>query len=601
MSTSAYAHRLTCKHCGQQHGTQQWPANGDLTPLYFQREPGKYTLTVTCPHCQKDWHVVWDSDPGQIEPLEGVARHETLGEAMARSGGSMVDVLRSWTDPARVPINAAPAPVSTAPKCDICVTIQNDPLNWRTISHDDLKASVLLIRKAVQIKFPQLKDEDVKQELRDAWIVDVERDVGRSDWLLCPACSLLTGDFEGRQCEIARQDARNSEAAMANALTATEKAAAAATKAATESQQEADEFRSQWEKRRQHVKSRAKQAASGDANDPPYLAAQLCSDAKQAADKATSLAAQVKRAADEARKAAVVCCEIGRSTVEGELAKWLATGDPASRKKAQDLAKRVVQAAATATELTEQCVAASQQAAVATVQLHLAIAYGVADNTEAHRLLNADAVEPPVSEPPRSTFDWAVIGLAIGMGVCCLGFLAGLRSPVLAVLFLVAAVGCGGVIAWMKFLSPWGHRDAKLKQMHIAQQLPALLEARIHRRLLESDSRLSDGMRSAVKQVTVLTGQGNAAVPELIKLLKFESQSVDEQAYVRWRATQAIRMSGLDIPLKPSKLFQADAYLKTKTIAWRDEASQELAAAARAACKVATNPKPSRKKTGNSE
>lgn len=601
MSTSAYAHRLTCKHCGQQHGTQQWPANGDLTPLYFQREPGKYTLTVTCPHCQKDWHVVWDSDPGQIEPLEGVARHETLGEAMARSGGSMVDVLRSWTDPARVPINAAPAPVSTAPKCDICVTIQNDPLNWRTISHDDLKASVLLIRKAVQIKFPQLKDEDVKQELRDAWIVDVERDVGRSDWLLCPACSLLAGDFEGRQCEIARQDARTSAAAVANALKVAENTAAAAAKAATEAQKEADKVRSQYEKKRQQVKPHGKQAAAGNASERPYLAAQLCSDATQAAGKATTIAAQVNRVADEARKAAVACCEIGRSTVEGELAKWLATGDPATRKKAQELAKRVVQAATQAAELTEKCVDAAQQAAVATVQLNLAIAYGLADNTETYRLLDTDAAEPPVSEPPKTAFDWAVIGLAIGMGMCCLGFLAGLRNPVLAVLFLVAAIGCGGVIAWLKFLSPWGQRDARLKQAHVAQQLPALLEARIHRRLLESESRLSKEMRSAVKQVTVLTGQGSAAVPELIKLLKFESRSADEQAYVRWRAAQAIRMSGLDIPLKPSKLFQADAYLKTKTMVWRDEASQELAAAVRAACKVATNSKTPRKKTGNSE
>jgi len=67
-----------------------------MTPFYYQSEPGKYSLPVTCPHCAKEWYVVWDANPGPIEPLTGFARSETLGEAVARTGMGAEDVVRSW-------------------------------------------------------------------------------------------------------------------------------------------------------------------------------------------------------------------------------------------------------------------------------------------------------------------------------------------------------------------------------------------------------------------------------------------------------------------------------------------------------------------------
>jgi hypothetical protein len=66
---SQFAGELRCQHCGKTHGTRQWPEGGDMVPFYFQKEPGRYTLTVTCPHCARDWYVVWDQDPGPITTL----------------------------------------------------------------------------------------------------------------------------------------------------------------------------------------------------------------------------------------------------------------------------------------------------------------------------------------------------------------------------------------------------------------------------------------------------------------------------------------------------------------------------------------------------
>ena len=64
------AEELCCKHCYKEHGTDKWPINGDMVPFYYQLEPGNYSLEVTCPHCGKDWYVVWDNDPGPIKTLE---------------------------------------------------------------------------------------------------------------------------------------------------------------------------------------------------------------------------------------------------------------------------------------------------------------------------------------------------------------------------------------------------------------------------------------------------------------------------------------------------------------------------------------------------
>jgi hypothetical protein len=68
-AASQFAARLTCQHCSQPQAAREWPVNGDMVPFYHQKEPGKYSLKMTCPNCGKDWYVTWDQDPGQILPL----------------------------------------------------------------------------------------------------------------------------------------------------------------------------------------------------------------------------------------------------------------------------------------------------------------------------------------------------------------------------------------------------------------------------------------------------------------------------------------------------------------------------------------------------
>ncbi|MBM3957205.1 MAG: hypothetical protein FJ313_04050 [Gemmatimonadetes bacterium] len=81
MHVSQFAGELRCPHCGGRHGTRQWPTNGDLVPFYFQKEPGAHTLEVRCPHCGLSWHVVWDSPPGPVMLLDGVATPRAVPQA----------------------------------------------------------------------------------------------------------------------------------------------------------------------------------------------------------------------------------------------------------------------------------------------------------------------------------------------------------------------------------------------------------------------------------------------------------------------------------------------------------------------------------------
>jgi len=67
---SQFANKLHCQYCGQQHGSKQWPVNGDAIPFYFQKEIGRYSLLVKCPSCGKEWYIVWDMDPGIIKTLD---------------------------------------------------------------------------------------------------------------------------------------------------------------------------------------------------------------------------------------------------------------------------------------------------------------------------------------------------------------------------------------------------------------------------------------------------------------------------------------------------------------------------------------------------
>ena len=69
MSMSQFAGNLKCYCCSKPNKTAQWPVNGDRVPFYYQSEPGNHTLTITCPHCGKDWYIVWDDNPGPMEPL----------------------------------------------------------------------------------------------------------------------------------------------------------------------------------------------------------------------------------------------------------------------------------------------------------------------------------------------------------------------------------------------------------------------------------------------------------------------------------------------------------------------------------------------------
>lgn len=81
MHISQFAGKIRCAHCSQLCSTKLWPINGDRTPFYFQREPGKYQVTVDCPHCTKTWYVAWDDDPGPIQPLFGAVAAPTTSHS----------------------------------------------------------------------------------------------------------------------------------------------------------------------------------------------------------------------------------------------------------------------------------------------------------------------------------------------------------------------------------------------------------------------------------------------------------------------------------------------------------------------------------------
>ena len=69
MHISLLANDLHCRHCNKPNSSDRWPLQGDRVGFVFKEEPGQYSLEVYCPHCQKNWYVVWDRDPGPIEPL----------------------------------------------------------------------------------------------------------------------------------------------------------------------------------------------------------------------------------------------------------------------------------------------------------------------------------------------------------------------------------------------------------------------------------------------------------------------------------------------------------------------------------------------------
>ena len=67
---SEFADKLWCPHCGKPNKTEEWPINGDRVPFYFQKEPGNHNVKVQCSHCNKEWYIVWDDNPGPVTRLE---------------------------------------------------------------------------------------------------------------------------------------------------------------------------------------------------------------------------------------------------------------------------------------------------------------------------------------------------------------------------------------------------------------------------------------------------------------------------------------------------------------------------------------------------
>jgi hypothetical protein len=709
MSMSAFANQLVCKHCGKRHGTSRWPVHGDLTPLYFQSEPGNYTLNVTCPHCGKPWYVVWDVDPGPIEELTGVARHETLGEAMGRTGASAEGVLRSWLNEARGVVPAGgtarkkcdicirvqdspepgwrtvphrevkasadlvsyaialklfgaqpdglvkasiPEPVRLAwiaqiegmfgesdwllcpqcslkieTKCDVCdckqtypsgwrhkltykidsgttrpsleagdvqgldameerITMTGHPVNWRPIAHEQLKASPVLLRKAVRQQNPRLTDEQVTREVKDAWVASIEGKRGDANWLLCPDCSHSVGDFEERHVRIEQEAARGYRVAAEEAQADAEMASGSARRSAAQANRIAAALGEQFEALKPSLGARAGQS----------LAFALISTAKPAADKARSAAdeaqdsaAKVKPAVAEAVGTAHAVEGMYQATVEGELEKFRKERSVALRKKAKELNIQIAAAAGRANALAntsldafDRARQAAKQVEQAYARLKLAVAYGLADSDR------SPDEEFRVTEPTRTQLDLLVSALGGITALCALGFVLclGFGSGVLAVLTLLAAIAAGGAAIWLHIFSPWRRLDNEEKQRQIASQLPGLLEQTMLRRLLDEASPPPESTCLAVQRITELAKSGRAAVAELTRFLAFKGDSPTDEAYVRWRAARALEQLGVCAPLDPMQVFRADIYLKTKTIAWRDEAAVELARIAKPASKA---------------
>jgi hypothetical protein len=85
---SEFARELNCLYCRKPNPATEWRTLGDVVPFYCQREPGKHNLSMTCPHCDRTWYVVWDDDPGPIERLSlaGEYRPDPPGDEVGDEG-----------------------------------------------------------------------------------------------------------------------------------------------------------------------------------------------------------------------------------------------------------------------------------------------------------------------------------------------------------------------------------------------------------------------------------------------------------------------------------------------------------------------------------
>ena len=69
MHWSQFAHDLDCQHCWKKNIAYKWPLGGDGVPFVFKKEKGDFSMAVNCPHCGKEWYVVWDANPEPVKPL----------------------------------------------------------------------------------------------------------------------------------------------------------------------------------------------------------------------------------------------------------------------------------------------------------------------------------------------------------------------------------------------------------------------------------------------------------------------------------------------------------------------------------------------------
>ena len=70
MHYSDFAKELYCHYCGSINSAKEWPIKGDMVPFYFQNTQGRFNVKVSCQKCKKDWYVVWDQNPGDIQTLD---------------------------------------------------------------------------------------------------------------------------------------------------------------------------------------------------------------------------------------------------------------------------------------------------------------------------------------------------------------------------------------------------------------------------------------------------------------------------------------------------------------------------------------------------
>jgi endogenous inhibitor of DNA gyrase (YacG/DUF329 family) len=69
--TRIFADKVTCAYCNGRTPVSDWPRLGDFIPFCHRtkekaEEPGgsdAHSIRMRCPHCEKSFYVVWDSDP----------------------------------------------------------------------------------------------------------------------------------------------------------------------------------------------------------------------------------------------------------------------------------------------------------------------------------------------------------------------------------------------------------------------------------------------------------------------------------------------------------------------------------------------------------